>query len=146
MSAIVNIFLQRQSNHRSPISEDIAKTLVFEDIDAANKFAKNFGEKFLHDGTESRYIAKASSVVPGGFMELLYTIDIGYGEYILGRELLDGYQIEANPAMHKALKNYNSAYALGKNGEVIELKGDNVGTRTFYTLNSDIVQQLNDAE
>lgn len=146
LPTIVNIILVEQESRYAKPYESIVKTLSFVDVDEAYELEKNFGNKFLNDGTESYYKAEVTHFDAGASAELVFKIVIAYGMYVVERELLTDVQIAAKPAIASACANPNSAFALNKQGEVIELEGNNVGIFTFYTLNSSLALELNSSK
>ncbi len=144
MSTIVNIVFQNQEHSKSPVTETVVRTVVFDSDKEGEQFANNFREQFIYDGTESRYVAKLVKPIMNETFEIMYKLTISYGRYLLEHELVTNSQIESNPAMLATRNGQYSAFALLKNGEVLELEGGNVGIHTFYTINHDLAVQLNE--
>lgn len=145
MPIIVNIVLQTQEHMNSPMTESIARTIFFNSEEAGRKFAKGFREEYLYDGTESRYVSKIVTPMIDEDVDIMYTITMENGVYILGHELVTETQVQNNPAMlaTQTQETQYSAFALLKNGEILELEDGNAGNHTFYTENYDLALNMN---
>lgn len=143
MATIASVILQRQEHMRAEKSEQIVRNICFDDRDEALAFKESFGEQHLFDGTESRYIVRVSEALVNTTVTLIYSIQIENGRYVMNHGLFTADEIANSRELNAAVENQSSAFALSKNGELIELEGDNVGINTFYTMVCYLVEDLN---